>query len=249
MGGEVFELYSRNIIDCIKSLFGDPEFTHHLFLVPECHYEDVTLTNKIVHEMNTCRWWWNTQVGLIIVYLADMLMVFPFQKAVEANTPGATIVPVIVSSDKTQLTNFGGKTAYPVYLTIRNLPKEIRRKPLHHSHILLAYLPSTRLSHVSNKSACRRMLANLYHSCMRRIFQPLETAGVKGVRMFCGDGVAFCCHPILACVPTDYEEQILIAGVKKGLCPSCPIPRDEIGEGGNEYFEGEEGGGVGLGER
>ena len=53
--------------------------------------------------------------------------------------------------------------------------------------------------------------------------------------MFCGDGVAFCCHPILACVPTDYEEQILIAGVKKGLCPLCPTPCDEIGEGRNEY--------------
>jgi hypothetical protein len=37
MGGEVFELHSRNIIDCIKSLFGDPEFTSHLLLVPERH--------------------------------------------------------------------------------------------------------------------------------------------------------------------------------------------------------------------
>jgi hypothetical protein len=79
------------------------------------------------------------------------------------------------------------------------------------------------------------MLANLYHSCMGRIFQPLETAGIEGVRMFRGDGVAFCCHPILACVPTDYQEQVLITGVKAGLCPSCPIPRDEIGEGGKEY--------------
>jgi Plavaka transposase len=143
-------------------------------------------------------------------------------------------VPVIISSDKTQLTDFGGKTAYPVYLTIGNLPKEVRRKPSHHSHILLAYLPCTRLKHVSNKSARRRMLANLYHSCMGRIFQPLETAGIEGVRMFRGDGVAFRCHPILACVPTDYQEQVLITSVKTGLCPSCPILRDEIGEGGKE---------------
>ncbi|KAF8487819.1 hypothetical protein F5888DRAFT_1796512 [Russula emetica] len=217
MGGEVFEMYSRNIIDCIKYLFSDPKFTPHLLLVPERHYEDATCTNKIMHEMNTCRWWWNTQ------------------KAVEANTPGATIVPVIISSDKTQLTDFGGRTAYPVYLTIGNLPKEIRRKPSHHSHVLLAYLPSTRLEHVSNKSARRRMLANLYHSCMGRIFQPLETAGIEGVQMFRGDGVAFRCHPILACVPTDYQEQVLITSVKTGLCPSCPIPRDEIGEDGKEY--------------
>ncbi|KAF8500501.1 hypothetical protein F5888DRAFT_1793628 [Russula emetica] len=194
MGGEVFEMYSHNIIDCIKYLFSDPEFTPHLLLAPERHYEDATCTNKMMHEMNTCRWWWDTQ------------------KAVEANTPGATIVPVIISSDKTQLTDFDGRTAYPVYLTIGNLPKEIRRKPSHHSHVLLAYLPSTQLEHVSNKSA-----------------------RIEGVQMFRGNGVAFRCHPILACVPTDYQEQVLITGVKTGLCPSCPIPRDEIGEDGKEY--------------
>ena len=144
-------------------------------------------------------------------------------------------MPVIISSDKTQLTDFGGKTAYPVYLTIGNLPKEIRRKPSHHSHTLLAYLPTTQLEHVSNKSARRHMLANLYHSYMGRIFQPLKTAGIEGVQMFRGDGVAFRCHPILACLPTDYQEQVLITGVKNGLCPSCPIPCEEIGEDRKEY--------------
>ena len=68
------------------------------------------------------------------------------------------------------------------------------------------------------------MLANLYHSCMGHIFQPLETVGIEGVRMFHGDGIAFRCHPILTCVPTDYQEQVLITGVKTGLCPPCPIP-------------------------
>jgi hypothetical protein len=62
MGGEVFEMYSCNIIDCIKLLFGDPEFTPHLLLVPECHFTDAAKANKVVHEMNTCWWWWNTQV-------------------------------------------------------------------------------------------------------------------------------------------------------------------------------------------
>jgi hypothetical protein len=33
--------------------------------------------------------------------------------------------------------------AYPVYLTIGNLPKELRQKPSHHAQVLLAYLPCT----------------------------------------------------------------------------------------------------------
>jgi hypothetical protein len=66
--------------------------------------------------------------------------------------PGATIVPILLSTDKTQLTSFHNKCAYPLYLTISNIPKEIRRKPSMHAYILLAYLPTTRLSHVTNKA-------------------------------------------------------------------------------------------------
>ena len=87
--------------------------------------------------------------------------------AIERNKPGATIVPVILSSDKTQVTTFHSKQAYPVYLTIGNIPKNIRRKPSHHAQVLLAYLPTTKLDHISNVAAHRQMLANLFHACMR----------------------------------------------------------------------------------
>lgn len=79
----------------------------------------------------------------------------------------ATVVPIIISSDKTRLTKFKGKSAYPVYMTIGNLPKEIRRKPSLHGQILLAYLPTSRLEHITNKAARRQTLANLFHVCMR----------------------------------------------------------------------------------
>jgi hypothetical protein len=62
MGGEAFEMHSRNVIDCIRYLFGDPEFAPHLLLVPERHFTDASKTNKVMHEMNSCRWWCNTQV-------------------------------------------------------------------------------------------------------------------------------------------------------------------------------------------
>ena len=55
--------------------------------------------------------------------------------------PHATLAPIIIATDKTQLTNFsGGKSAYPIYLTIGNLPKHIRRKPSQNACILLGYL-------------------------------------------------------------------------------------------------------------
>jgi hypothetical protein len=46
--------------------------------------------------------------------------------SLEVHHAGATVIPLIISSDKTQLTTFRGKTAYPVYMTIGNIPKNIR---------------------------------------------------------------------------------------------------------------------------
>src|ERR1700730_7688966 len=43
------------------------------------------------------------------------------QHSLESRQPGATVLPLIISTDKTQLTIFGGKMAYPVYMTIGNI--------------------------------------------------------------------------------------------------------------------------------
>jgi len=59
------------------------------------------------------------------------------------------IIPMIVSSDKTQLTLFCDKQAYPVYLTIGNIPKDIRQKPSCYAQLLVAYIPTTKLGGIS----------------------------------------------------------------------------------------------------
>jgi hypothetical protein len=123
---------------------------------------------------------------------------YVIQTAVEQHSPGATIVPIIVSTDKTQLTLFRNKSAYPVYLTIGNIPKEIRRKPSARAYVLLGYLPTTKLETVNNKSSRRRMIANLYHSCMGEILKPLQKAGEEGIMMATADGQIRRMHPILA---------------------------------------------------
>ena len=115
-------------------------------------------------------------------------------------------MPVIISTDKTQVTQFRNKAAYPVYLTIGNIPKSIRRKPSKGAQILLGYLPTTKLEHIQNKAARRRALNNLFHSCMSRILKPLETAGLDGVIMATGAGVQHRTHPILACFSGENPE-------------------------------------------
>ena len=132
----------------------------------------------------------------------------------EEQKPGATIVPIILSSDQTQVTQFGSKTAYPVYLTIRNLPKDIRCKPSCWGQILIAYLPTTKLKHVTRHAAQCQMLLNLFHSCMKKINQPLEDIGINGITMADGNGVLCHIHPILAVCVGDYPEQVLVTCTK-----------------------------------
>jgi hypothetical protein len=150
------------------------------------------------------------------------------QAELEKDHPGATIIPLIISTDKTQLTLFRNKSAYPIYLTIGNIPKEIRRKPSLHAQTLLGYLPATRLEHIQNKSSRRRSLANLFHACMAKILRPLESAGVTGIELATGDGVVRRCHPLLAVFVGDYPEQCLVSCTKH--CPICPIAKNELGE-------------------
>lgn len=152
------------------------------------------------------------------------------QEELEAKKPGATIIPVILSSDKTQVTTFRGHQAYPVYLTIGNLPKEIRRKPSQGGQILLGYLPTGKLEHISNKSKRKRVYANVFHACMRVIVEPIKDAGEDGVLMASGDGATRRVHPLYAAYCADYPEQLLVNGLKNFQCPTCGVTIDHLGD-------------------
>jgi hypothetical protein len=120
------------------------------------------------------------------------------------------VIPIILSSDKTQLTLFRSKAAYPVYLTIGNIPKSIRWKPSRHAQMLVGYIPTTKLEGMTNQAAHRRALANLFHSCMRHLMAPITPYSEGGVPMMSGDGVWRRCHPIYAVFVGDYPEQALV---------------------------------------
>ncbi|KAI0629511.1 hypothetical protein C8Q77DRAFT_1235654 [Trametes polyzona] len=215
VAGQAYEIFYRDVLACIQALYGDPEFAGLLVFAPEKHYCNADHTVRVFFDLHTGKWWWETQ------------------KEIEKRLPGATIVPVIISSDKTQLTVFGSKTAYPVYMTIGNLPKDVRRKPSRHGQILLAYLPASRLEHIANKAARRRTLANLYHACMGHILAPLKAAGTDGIDLTSGDGTTRRSHPIFAMHIGDYPEQLLVTCCLNGTCPKCSISRNDVGQDTN----------------
>ncbi|KAJ7866129.1 hypothetical protein B0H13DRAFT_1636820, partial [Mycena leptocephala] len=115
-------------------------------------------------------------------------------------------------------------------LTLRNIPKEIRRKSSRREYILLGYLPTSKTKNIKNKAARQQVFANVFHACITHILASLKSTGATGIPVTSGDGVTRRGHPIYATFVGDYPEQCLVAAVRTGDCATCEVPRDELGE-------------------
>ncbi|KAJ6577620.1 hypothetical protein B0H19DRAFT_1207980 [Mycena capillaripes] len=121
---------------------------------------------------------------------------------------------IIISSDKTQLSQFSGdKTAWPVYLTVGNISKDVRRQPFAHATVLIRYLPMSKLTCFTDDT---RSLASY--------------PGMEGVEMVCADGFVRRVFPILAAYVANYPEQCLVACCKENRCPQCCMDPKERGK-------------------
>ncbi|KIK19772.1 hypothetical protein PISMIDRAFT_13424 [Pisolithus microcarpus 441] len=204
--GDDLELWVHDPVACIRELIGNPAFHGEIAYAPEKVYTDRHGTARRYDEMWTGDWWWETQRRL---------------------PSGSTVSPVILASDKTKLSRFkGNKIAWPVYLSIGNLSKEVRHQPGRHASVLLGYLPVSKLESFDDNSIGRH---RLFHYCMRRLLHPLVDAGRNGVEMVCADGQIRKVFPILAAYIGDHPEQCLVACCAENQCPKCLVPAKERG--------------------
>jgi hypothetical protein len=139
--------------------------------------------------------------------------------------PRATIAPLIVASDKTTLLMISGdQQAYPVYLTIGNISKRLRRKVSQRATILIGYLPVEDFKSVVDLAERKRLKGELVHRAMEILLEPLKRAGAEGVVMKCVDGGERRVYPILASYVADFPEQCLMACTSQSRCPMCTVP-------------------------
>jgi len=153
-------LYYRDIFKCIPFLLAHLPFQAHLDFEP-VHLADFE-GRRISSEINTGDWWWDTKNQL---------------------PTGATIVPVISASDKTHLNNFSDdQHAWPLYLTIGNIQKDIRRTPKKHAWILVGLIPCP------PKGA--KNIDEAWHSAVGTVLSQLRHLDIArpGLKWDCADG-------------------------------------------------------------
>ena len=97
-------------------------------------------------EMATGDWWWSIQEQL---------------------PENATVVPLLLATDKTRLTqHHGDQSAWPVYLTIGNLDRKTRRQPNRPGIVLLGFIPI-----VKEKEKGDELKAQVYHLAMKMMLR------------------------------------------------------------------------------
>jgi hypothetical protein len=202
--GKYGNIYCRDIFKCIQFLLGHLPFAEHLDFAPVQLYDSAN--HRIYSEMNSGDWWWETQEQL---------------------PDGATIVPVIFASDKTHLTNFSGdKSAWPLYMSIGNIQKDVRRAASKRAWILVGFIP------VPPKGATD--IDSSWHHAIHTILKPLREVDISGTgyEWDCADGFKRTCYPLLAAWIGDYPEIAMITKIVGGACPVCEVPKGpEMGHG------------------
>ncbi|KIM63477.1 hypothetical protein SCLCIDRAFT_117083 [Scleroderma citrinum Foug A] len=131
--------------------------------------------------------------------------------------------PVILASNKTQLTHLqGDKFAWPVYLMIGNISKDLHVQVSLHTTILLGYIPVGKFNNFSEKTQPIAQY-QLFHHCMALILASLVNMGQSGIKMMCTDSTICWIFPILTAYLANYPEQCLIACCMENRCPLCKI--------------------------
>lgn len=145
-----------------------------------------------------------------------------------------TVVPIIIATDATQVTLFSGRKVYPVYMTIGNISKLVRRFPSQRTWLLIGYIPIPELAYITDPEEKRVKRWQLLHKCMAPLMAPLQELAITGIEMVCADGGVRRVHPILATYVGDYPEQCLVACARASRCPICTTSYHEQGDLGED---------------
>ena len=143
---------------------------------------------------------------------------------------GDTLVPLILMSNRTHLSNFAGnKKQWPVYMTIGNVSSKIHQLPSAHSVVMVDVLPiPIKNSNIPQKRLETQWQTNqeVLNEVLWRVLQPLTfkqnpKAESGYYNVLCADGNFRRCKPVLAAWLADCPEYSELHHLERHVCFWC----------------------------
>ncbi|KAI6004772.1 hypothetical protein EDD15DRAFT_2155216 [Pisolithus albus] len=159
----VARLFYRDTVECLQTLLHNPLFTDSIDFSP---YRVFTTAQRLVQ-----------------VYSKWMSGDIAWRMQIEATVGRGCVLGVILSSDKTHITNqSGGKVSHPLLMSLANIRSEVRKKVSHHAFVPVAFLPVVDFIH--NNQRMKSVLSDrLYHQCLDIVVKPLKIAAQIGIML------------------------------------------------------------------
>jgi hypothetical protein len=218
-------LYWRDPLECIASIFNHPLFHNRLDLTPRKVYSTSQKLSRVYTEWMTGQHAWDMQVRIISLSRSSAHV---FLKS--ALPHGATLLGVILSSDKTCITALtGDRVAHPLLISLANIHMNTRLKSSSNAFLLTALLPVPKFIH-KNKRMKGVLQDRLVHQCLDIILEPLKSAARLGVMMSDPIGRSHYCFTPLASYIADTPEAMMLACVGGKTSPVTMAMYKQFGD-------------------
>jgi hypothetical protein len=207
-------LFYRNIHHPTEYIFSLEHLSDKIILSPATatRYDDV-----VFDDLHTSHWW------------SQMQSKVGNEKV---------IIPLMLSSDATIVSGNCKTKAWPMYMTIGNVPKDLRYVKGYGASRVLAYLPViTTLSNTTQNKWLSLCKTAIFQHCMRIILEPFSHTEQQqnGIPMTGPNGKVYSCVTMLATYSADYPEQCLLTATRTWRngygCPRCLIKAKDYKKG------------------
>ncbi|KAI5986321.1 hypothetical protein EDD15DRAFT_2174972 [Pisolithus albus] len=197
------QLYWRDPLECIEALFNHPFYAGKMDYSPFRVFTAAERVMRVYSEWMSSDGAWDLQTKV---------------------PAGSTLCGVILSSDKTNITNVcGGKVAHPLLISLANIRMNVRNKGSSHAFLLTALMPIAEFIYPVTR--IRSVLeARLFHACLDFVLEPLKKAAQFGRMMADPLGNAYfdaCAQFRLSGVSRPFWRDWLLSDPHRFLTPEC----------------------------
>ncbi|KAG1868327.1 hypothetical protein DFJ58DRAFT_837966 [Suillus subalutaceus] len=182
---------TKDPVECLESIFSNPLFHDKLDFIPRRIYKIAAQLLRVYSEWLTGDSAWEMQTQL---------------------PRGATILGIVLLSDKTNITTMtGARVAHPLLLGLANIRMRTHTELSSKAFLLMALLPIPKYLHPNQHC--------LVHECLSIALKPLTKAAEVGIMMSDLVGNVRHCFTPLAAYIVDTPEAAMLACVRRKTSP------------------------------